>query len=165
MTSSASEPASELVEYFWMFWRRKWLMLLVVVLVVGPAVYYSSQQTKVYESSASVLVRFVNLQPTRGSDTGLINMEPERGRATSAEVAALAATAALLPAAVLGGREGLEVVQAVAFVALGGLASTTVVSLFVVPVLVYRFGPTAEPEAVAVSIEEAREPETVGAGM
>ena len=80
-------------------------------------------------------------------------------------VAALAATAAFLPAAVLGGREGLEVVQAVALVALGGVASTTVVSLFVVPVLVYRFGPTAEPEAVAVSIEEAREPQTVGAEM
>ncbi len=74
-----------------MFWRRKWLMLLVVVLVVGSAVLYSSRQTKVYESSASVLVRFVNLQQTGASDTSVINMEPERERATSAEVAAIAA--------------------------------------------------------------------------
>jgi capsular exopolysaccharide synthesis family protein len=88
---TAGEPASELVDYFSMFWRRKWLMLLIVVLVVGLAVAYSSQQTKVYQSRASVLVKFVNLQPTRGSDNGLINMEPERGLATSAEVAALAA--------------------------------------------------------------------------
>jgi capsular exopolysaccharide synthesis family protein len=86
-----TEPASDLVEYFSMFWRRRWLMLVVVVLVVGIAVAYSARQSKVYQSRASVLVKFVNLQPTRGSDNGLINMEPERGLATSAEVSELAA--------------------------------------------------------------------------
>jgi succinoglycan biosynthesis transport protein ExoP len=85
------QPASELVEYLSVFWRRKWLMLLVVVLVVSVAAAYSARQKKIYESRASVLVKFVNLQPTRGSDNGLINMEPERGLATSAQVSALAA--------------------------------------------------------------------------
>jgi capsular exopolysaccharide synthesis family protein len=82
-----------MVEHLWMFWRRKWLMLLVIVLVVGVAVAYSSRQAKVYESTASVLVKFVNLQPT-GSSSGVIAMEPEQGVATSAEVAALAAKTA-----------------------------------------------------------------------
>lgn len=85
------EPTSELTEYFWMFWRQRWAMLAVIGIVVASSVLYSAHQKKVYESKASVLVTFVNLQPTRSSDTGLINMEPERGRATSVEVLELAA--------------------------------------------------------------------------
>ena len=90
-SGGSGDPSSELVEYGRMFWRQKWVMLAIIGVVVGVAVLYSSFQTKVYESKAAVLVKFVNFRPTQSSDGGFLNMEPERGLATSAEVAAAAA--------------------------------------------------------------------------
>jgi hypothetical protein len=43
--------------------------------------------------------------------------------------------------AVLGGRPGLEILQPLALVLLGGLATTAVVSLLVLPALYERFAP------------------------
>jgi Cu/Ag efflux pump CusA len=55
--------------------------------------------------------------------------------------AALAALA--LPFAVLGSRPGLEVIHPMAVVILGGLVSTTLVSLFLLPAMYLRFGTPA----------------------
>jgi Cu/Ag efflux pump CusA len=52
----------------------------------------------------------------------------------------LAAVLVVLPALVLGGRPGLEVLQPLAVVVLGGAVTTTFVSLFVVPALYLRVG-------------------------
>ena len=61
-------------------------------------------------------------------------------------IAALATAAVLAPMAVLGGTAGLGIVQPMAVVVLGGLVTTTVVTLLVVPVLYLRFGFIAEPD-------------------
>ena len=54
---------------------------------------------------------------------------------------ALATAAALLPLAVMGAGAGLEIANPMAFVALGGLLTATLTSLFVVPAAYLRFAP------------------------
>ena len=76
---------------------------------------------------------------------------------------ALATAAALLPTVVLGGRAGLEVVQPMALVILGGLVSSTLINLFVVPSLFLQSGPSPEREAVAVPSEQVTDPQVIGA--
>jgi Cu/Ag efflux pump CusA len=51
------------------------------------------------------------------------------------------------PFALLGGEAGLEVVRPMALVLLGGLVTTTLVALFVLPVVILRTGPSPEPES------------------
>ena len=56
-----------------------------------------------------------------------------------------AATAvAFLPFLVLGDRAGLEIVHPMAVVVLGGLVTSTLLSLFVVPALYLRFAPSGD---------------------
>ena len=64
-------------------------------------------------------------------------------------IAALATAVALAPMAVMGGVPGLEIVQPMAVVVLGGLVTATLVNLFVVPVLYLRFGFVSDPDAWA----------------
>jgi CzcA family heavy metal efflux pump len=58
----------------------------------------------------------------------------------------LITAAAMVPLVVLGNRTGLEVVHPIAAVMLGGLITTTVFSLYVVPALYLKFGIRHEPE-------------------
>ena len=53
---------------------------------------------------------------------------------------------ALLPAVLLGGIAGQEIIQPMAIVIMGGLVTSALVSLFVLPALYLRFGPRQEPE-------------------
>lgn len=64
---------------------------------------------------------------------------------------ALVTAAAFLPALFLGGVEGLEILHPMAIVMLGGLVTSTLVSLLVVPGLYLAHGGQAEP---AVLVEE-----------
>ena len=57
------------------------------------------------------------------------------------------------PLAIAGRIAGLEVVQPMAAVVLGGLVSTTLLTLFVVPVLHRRFGSRSEPDLSVVFAE------------
>jgi predicted RND superfamily exporter protein len=61
----------------------------------------------------------------------------------------VATAAAVLPFVVMGNVAGLEIVNPMAIVLLGGLITTTLLSLFVLPVLYLRFGANAQPELVA----------------
>lgn len=74
----------------------------------------------------------------------------------------LATAAAFAPFAVLGARAGLEVVHPMALVILGGLVSSSLVNLFVVPSLFLRSGPSPQHEVEAITIEQA-EPQVIGA--
>jgi Cu/Ag efflux pump CusA len=65
---------------------------------------------------------------------------------------ALATAVALLPFVVLGDRPGYELVQPMAVVILGGLVTSTLMVLFVLPVLYLSFGETRRP---AVDYEAA----------
>jgi CzcA family heavy metal efflux pump len=57
------------------------------------------------------------------------------------------------PLAIAGTIAGLEIVQPMAAVVLGGLASTTMVTLFVIPALYRRFGAYSEPDLSLVFAE------------
>jgi Cu/Ag efflux pump CusA len=91
-----------------------------------------------------------------------------RDRLTPIAITAAATAVALLPFVVLGDRPGYEIVHPMALVVLGGLVTTTLLSLFVVPALYLRFGPRARrltPEDdllyqwAGVESERAPEPE------
>jgi capsular exopolysaccharide synthesis family protein len=76
-------------EFLRILWTRKWSVLLVTVIVVGIALAYSFSRTPLYESTAEVLVRPVNFDPSQpGTAPGFINMETEKRVATSAPVKA-----------------------------------------------------------------------------
>jgi len=70
--------------------RRKWLVAIVTVLVVGAAVFYASRQTPIYKSRAGVLVKPIGPMSSMSFYYGPVNMETERGVATSTAVAELA---------------------------------------------------------------------------
>jgi Cu/Ag efflux pump CusA len=59
---------------------------------------------------------------------------------------AVATAAVVLPFVVMGDVAGLEIVHPMAIVLLGGLVTTTLLALFVLPALYLRFGAGAEPE-------------------
>jgi CzcA family heavy metal efflux pump len=62
---------------------------------------------------------------------------------------AVATAAAVLPFVIMGNVAGLEIVNPMAIVLLGGLLTSTLLSIFVLPVLYLRFGAGAQPEPVA----------------
>jgi capsular exopolysaccharide synthesis family protein len=88
-----SDPSpSDLRQYLATLWHRKWYVVAVLAVVVGTAAFYSYRQTPEYSSTAEVLVRPVNLNPTEPSTAGgFVNMNTEQRVAGSAEVATLAA--------------------------------------------------------------------------
>ena len=53
---------------------------------------------------------------------------------------------AFLPLAIAGSRQGLEILHPMALVILGGLVTSTLVSLFIIPTLYLRFAPSPQPE-------------------
>lgn len=71
--------------------------------------------------------------------------------------------AAILPFVILGGLPGFEVVQPMGLVILGGLLTSTLLSLFIVPTVFLRFGATPEAEVMPTHPEQAAEPQVVGA--
>jgi Cu/Ag efflux pump CusA len=50
----------------------------------------------------------------------------------------------LIPALILGNIPGLEIIRPMAIVVLGGLVTTTLINLFVVPALYLRYGASRE---------------------
>jgi Cu/Ag efflux pump CusA len=80
-------------------------------------------------------------------------------------VSAVAVAAMVGPAIFLGDVAGLEVLHGMAVVIVGGLVTTTFVSLFVLPALYARFGPRREPEPLRLDREPvARGEELAGVG-
>ena len=77
---------------------------------------------------------------------------------------AVATTALLLPFVIFGARAGAEIIQPIALVMLGGLLTSTLLNLFVVPSLFMRSGISPEAELAALAIEQAPEPQVIGAG-
>lgn len=102
-----------------------------------------------------------------------------RDRLVPVLTTALALVAICLPVLALGARPGLELVQPVAVVTVGGLATSALVTTLVLPVVYFRFGfsraaePEAplEPEALTAALDErarghvAGVPGSVAAGL
>ncbi len=76
---------------------------------------------------------------------GLI-LRGTRERFESIVVTALTTAAAMVPLVVLGSIAGLEIVHPIAMVVLGGLITSTLFNLHLVPALYLRFGGRREPE-------------------
>jgi hypothetical protein len=62
---------------------------------------------------------------------------------------AVATAAAVLPFVIMGDVAGLEIINPMAIVLLGGLVTTTLLGLFLLPVLYLSFGAGAQPEPLA----------------
>jgi capsular exopolysaccharide synthesis family protein len=85
------QSAPELRAYLATLWRRKWGILAVLVVVVVTALFYSSRQTPLYESTAEVFVTPINFDPTQPSSASeFINMLAEERLASSSAVAGIA---------------------------------------------------------------------------
>ncbi len=75
-------------------------------------------------------------------------------RLTPILTTAVVVAVVVAPLLVLGSVAGLEILRPMAFVVLGGLATTTLFALFVVPAVIFRTGPSLEPEQESQSIEQ-----------
>jgi Cu/Ag efflux pump CusA len=80
-----------------------------------------------------------------GANAGLILRGAEE-RVAPMLASALATAFALLPALFLGDIPGLEVIRPMAVVVLGGVVSTMVLDLYILPALMLRYGASREPE-------------------
>jgi Cu/Ag efflux pump CusA len=89
-----------------------------------------------------VLIRhYQHLERHEGERAGPeLVLRGSRERLAPIAITAAATGAAVLPFVVLGERAGYEIVQPMAIVVLGGLVTSTVLSLFVLPALYVRFG-------------------------
>ncbi len=92
---------------------------------------------------ASVLSvrRFQDLESSEGETFGpALVLRGGQDRFTPILTTASAVTLCVLPFVVLGSRPGLEIMQPMAVVILGGLLTTTLVALFILPAMYLRFG-------------------------
>jgi Cu/Ag efflux pump CusA len=69
---------------------------------------------------------------------------------------ALATGLAVVPLVVLGDLPGYEIVRPMAVVIVGGLVTSTLVSLFILPAAYLRFGPSPEPDESTQLVEQPR---------
>jgi Cu/Ag efflux pump CusA len=104
-------------------------------------------------NGVSMITHYQRLERHEGAIHGAdLVMRGARDRLTPILITALAAGFAMLPFLVLGNRQGYEVVHPMAIVIIGGLVTSTLLSLFVVPALYLRFGGAAR-SAMAPELE------------
>ena len=97
-------------------------------------------------NSIMLINRYQNAEQVEGKPFGAEVVLQESSERTMPILTAVIATAlVLLPALLLGDIPGLEIVRPMTVVIFGGLVTSTLFSLFVVPTLYLRFG--ANPEA------------------
>jgi multidrug efflux pump subunit AcrB len=81
-----------------------------------------------------------------GGDAHALVVRATRDRLTPVLVSASTVAAAMVPFVALGTVAGTEILHPLAVVVLGGLVTSTLVTLFVVPALYLRFAPVKAPE-------------------
>jgi Cu/Ag efflux pump CusA len=98
--------------------------------------------------SGILLVKhYQQLEQDEGQEFGArLVLRGTRERLIPTALTALTVGLFLLPSVVLGGGFGLEVVRPLALVVLGGLLTSTLVSLLLVPVLYLRLQPHSQPD-------------------
>jgi Cu/Ag efflux pump CusA len=146
-------------------WRLAWLVFLSLPLaLVGGALAALAFSGGEITSLGSFAALFTVLGIAARNGVLLVNHlqrlerehaeEPEvdlvlrgtRERFPAIALSALAVGLPLLPLLFLGSVPGLEVVRPLAVVVLGGLVTTSLVGLLLVPVLYLRFAPRSQPE-------------------
>ena len=116
--------------------------------------------------------RLQGLRAIRGQAFGAgLVMRGARERLAPTLTTAVGTAVAVLPFVILGDIAGLEIVNPMAVVILGGLITTTLLSLFVLPALYLRFGAGAQPDIEPIGARDpvrsgppARRERTVGTG-
>jgi Cu/Ag efflux pump CusA len=81
-------------------------------------------------------------------------LDGARERLSPVLATAIATAFALAPFVVLGGLPGTEILRPMAIVSLGGLATSTFFTLFMVPAMYFRSGPSPEPDAATQLVEQ-----------
>jgi Cu/Ag efflux pump CusA len=76
---------------------------------------------------------------------------------------ALATGLAFLPILLLGERPGLELLRPMAIVVIGGLITSTLLNLFIIPTIYLGMRASPESEGVDLSVPQAAEPQPAGA--
>jgi len=105
-------------------------------------------------NALALLMRYRWLEQKRGvAPSRQLAMVGGHERLTPTIVTAAATALAMAPFIVLGDLPGLEIVRPMAIVILGGLVSSTLVTLFLMPMLYLNSGPTSESERVRSEIE------------
>jgi len=109
--------------------------------------------------NATMLISsFQHLEEQEGEDFGLqLILRGAQDRLAPILMTALATGLALLPFVLFGDIPGHEIVRPVAIVVLGGLVTSTLVNLFIVPALYLRFGAIREPDLGLVPVPAASE--------
>ncbi len=99
--------------------------------------------------------RYQRLEREPGAEFGL-DLILGGAQERLAPILTTAAVVALVvaPFVVLGSASGLEILRPMAVVVLGGLATSTLFALFVVPAVIFRTGPSAAPETETQPIEQ-----------
>ena len=104
-------------------------------------------------NAVSLVIHCQRLERHEGIQRGRdLVIRGARDRLAPIVMTASATALAMLPLVVLGTRPGYEVVHPMAIVVLGGLVSSSLLSLFVVPALYLRFGGVG-PSAMAPELE------------
>ncbi|MGH9036822.1 MAG: efflux RND transporter permease subunit, partial [Acidimicrobiia bacterium] len=102
-----------------------------------------------------LLRHYQHLQHVEGAPFGVdLVLRGARERAAPILTTAVTVALAFVPFALRGLIPGQELVQPMAVVVLGGLVTSTLVSLFVVPALYLRFGSGAAPDLLEIDLRE-----------
>ena len=98
--------------------------------------------------NAIVLInRYQHMESSEGETFGLgLVLRGAQERPAAILMTALATALMLVPSLILGNIPGLEIIRPMAIVMLGGLVTSTLFSLFVVPTLYLRYGASREAD-------------------
>ena len=117
------------------------------VLTIGSLVGLVGVFAIAARNCVSLISRYQHLEQHEGETMGAgLVQRGTRERFAPIVMTAVAVALAFLPVALFGSVAGLEIVQPMAVVILGGLVTSTIVNLFVVPALYAKFGSSPEPE-------------------
>jgi Cu/Ag efflux pump CusA len=111
-------------------------------------------------NSLTLVSHYRNLEDAKGGafDAEIVR-QATRERSGPILMSAIATALVMLPMALLGSIAGLEIVRPMAVVILGGLVTSTLLSLFGVPAMYILFGARREPDLglEAVTVVSATE--------
>ena len=110
-----------------------------------------------------MITHFQRLERYEGETFGpALVIRGARERLAPILITAATTAAALLPLVVAGDIAGLEIVRPMAVVILGGLVTSTLLNLFVVPALYLAFGSSPEPDVAELAFQPSPEPQLAG---
>jgi Cu/Ag efflux pump CusA len=101
-----------------------------------------------------MISRYQDLERSREAFEPELIIEGARERLAPVVVTTIATALAMAPFVVLGGLPGLEILRPMAIVILAGLPTSLVFTLFLVPAVYLRCGPSPEPDAATQLVEK-----------